>query len=441
MYCGIISDIDEGSASYRAGIRRGDGVVSLNGNAPNDVIDFLWNWSDYGENRIEILRKDRILRFCIKVEGEAARLEFEKPIFDEIGECVNSCDFCFVDQLPTGLREELYFKDDDFRLSFLSGNYISANNLKKSDIGRVISQKLSPLFISLHTVNVDLRNKIMGTNRSKAAFNDIKELLKYNIDIYFQIVVIPDVNDKRELEQTLNSLKSFFKGFKACAVVPVGVTDHSSSRIRAHDKDSSEEVIGIVNSNDSGNGCRERIFAADEFYINANEAFPKLEHYGDINMYEDGVGESSLFIEEFISEMRDMSSLYSEEENRTERVFITSEYGSSVFGSIKPLLKSKLRDRLKWVTIKNKFLGGNISVSGLLAGSDILETLRNSNRDVESKEFLIPSKALFSGCFIDGVGVEEMRKLGFGINACEDSGVAAARALKSERLKMKDLDS
>jgi putative radical SAM enzyme (TIGR03279 family) len=299
----IITVVEKDSIGEELGLECGDTLVSINGQAIRDVIDYKYLIAD---EYIEILvRKKDGEEWLFEVEKEYDEdigIEFEKPIMDGAKRCANKCIFCFIDQLPPGMRETLYFKDDDSRLSFLQGNFITMTNMSQNDIDRIIRYRISPLNISVHTTDPELRIRMLGNKRAGNILDILKRLVKNGISINCQIVLCRDVNDKDILRKTINDLYLLSPGIRNVAVVPVGISRYRDNLypLKPFDRESASEVVELIEElqHKIRKAARE-IFvrAADEFYIMAGKPLPGPEHYGDYEQLEDGVGMVTNFLE------------------------------------------------------------------------------------------------------------------------------------------------
>ena len=269
-----ISNVIEGSPAHNSGIEKGDLILSINGKPVRDVIDYMFYLKDDHLN-FNIQRGGKEHHFKIKKkENEGVGVEL-KPF--KTKSCRNKCIFCFVDQMPKGLRKSLYLKDDDYRMSFLYGNYITLTNLSPADKQRIVEQKLSPLYISVHTTDNDLRRKMLGNAKAPNILTELLQLSAYKIKMHLQIVLCHGINDGEELTRTIKDLQKFYPHVASIAVVPVGLTKHRKSQIKPFEKSDALQVINTVKR------LRERfkkrhgeplVYLADEFYIKAEHPFP-----------------------------------------------------------------------------------------------------------------------------------------------------------------------
>lgn len=307
-----IYSVKKGSIAAKKGLTGGDIVLTINNNAINDVLDFDFYMTDE-KLKLLVLKKDgrKVLFLIKKDEYEDLGLEFDSYLIDEQHSCKNKCIFCFVDQMPKGLRETLYFKDDDDRLSFLFGNYITLTNVKQEEIDRIIKMHISPINISVHTTNPELRVKMMNNRFAGDVLKYIKQLADAGIKLNCQLVLCPDINDGEELKRTLNDLAALYPNVQAVACVPVGLTKYRENlpHIEPYDKESAAAVVDIIeNFSDefySKNQAR-LAYPSDEFFIKAQREIPSGEYYGEYTQLENGVGIIAMQRSEFMEAFEDI---------------------------------------------------------------------------------------------------------------------------------------
>lgn len=421
-----VKSVVPGSVAEEAGIEPGDRLISINGELMQDVFDYRFLETEE-ELTIEIEKGNgEIWEVEIeKDEYEDIGMEFEDPMMDDARCCTNKCIFCFIDQLPKGMRETLYFKDDDTRLSFLSGNYVTLTNMKERDIERIIRYRMSPINISVHTTNPDLRVFMLKNRFAGDIMDKIKTLVKNNINVNCQIVLCRGINDGDELDRTISDLGELYPGVKSISVVPVGITDHREGlvRLEAFDVQSSAETIKRVqkfqkyfkkkfNSN--------LVYLADEFYINAEIDIPDYSHYEDFPQLENGVGLIALLRHEFYQELEKPGYIL----NKPRKISIAT--GVSPVKYIKEMVAalSRIYNNLNVnvYDIKNNFFGKHVTVTGLLTGKDIIEQLGNADL---GEELLISKSMLKSDedVLLDDYRVEDIEKaLGVKVVTVENNG-------------------
>ncbi|UMZ73885.1 DUF512 domain-containing protein [Natranaerofaba carboxydovora] len=400
------------------GLVPGDKIIKINDNYLSDILDYYYHVND---DYLELLvkKKENNENWLIEIEKdfyEYLGVEFELPIMSELKKCKNKCIFCFVDQMPPGLRESLYFKDDDYRLSLLSGNYITLTNLDKEETNRIIEYKISPLYISVHSTNSELRKEMMNNKNAGLIYEQLNLLKESGIEMYGQIVLCPGINDGNELSKTLNDLYKLWPEFKNVAIVPVGLTAHREKlyRINPVDKDKAKELIDQVHSfqEKSKININTRFaFLADEFYILAGEELPSVEEYEYFSQLENGVG----LIRKFENEV--YGALDKIDIDNTKKSYLgTPTIGSLVTGvSSKPYLSKMVNyitDNYLDVNINvygivNNYFGENVTVSGLIAGRDIINQLQGKNI---GKYLFVPEVMLKDegNVFLDDVTIEDI---------------------------------
>lgn len=373
----LITSVIKNSPAFKAGIKKNDLLISLNGHIIRDVLDYMYYAAEIEVcvvfERDGIEHKVKI----IKSEYDDLGLEFESFLMDKKQSCTNKCIFCFIDQMPPNMRETLYFKDDDARLSFLQGNYVTLTNLDQNDIDRIIQMRLN-INISVHTTNPELRCKMMNNRFAGEKLKYLKQFADADISMNCQIVLCPGINDGAELERTLSDLGKLMPNIQSVAVVPVGVTKFRDGLypLTTFDKQTAGEALDMIEKFQGEfiekYGTR-MVFAADEFYITAGRPLPEEEYYEEYSQYENGVGMLRSLINEFHSAMELA-------EDPTEPRTVSIATGAAAFEFI-----SKLASEVeqKWNNIKcqvyritNHYFGETITVSGLLTATDIISQLK-----------------------------------------------------------------
>ena len=378
-----IKGVEKGSIAYKNGIKAGDILVKINGEEINDMLDLQF----YQANRnLEILitsaeGEDKTINIADKDEYDTLGLEFETYLIDKHHHCKNKCMFCFIDQLPKGLRAPLYFKDDDERLSFLFGNYITLTNLTQKEFDRIKKVRISPINISVHTTNPELRVQMMKNPRACEIMDRMKEFAAADIKMNCQIVLCKGVNDGAELERTIRDLQGLYPAVQSVSVVPIGLTRYRDGLVKAEtfDSEDAKEVISLVEKATQQfyeeNGTR-LIYLSDEFYLNAGYDIPPAEYYETFPQIENGVGMVRTFIDNFIDDME-----YHPSANETVAVDIaTGESFYPVLKQMTDMAMEKYGDKVKIYVhkVKNEFFGGNVSVTGLLTGTDLVNQLKGN---------------------------------------------------------------
>ncbi len=419
-----IVSVDKAGYAFDAGIRAGDKLISINSHKISDPIDYKFYQADE-ILKLEMARNNRLKEFVIeKKEDEDIGLELS-PM--RIRRCPNKCIFCFVDQMPEDCRESLYIKDEDYRFSFLYGSYLTLTNLTKKDKERIFEQRLSPLYISVHTTDNDLRREMLGNKKALDIIKEIEALTQHRIYLHTQIVLCPGINDEEYLKKSINDLKRFYPFVSSIAVVPVGQTRHRVNKLRPVDKNYAKRAIeGLskIKKEIKRELGEDILFIADEFYIKAGMDFPETDEYADFPQLENGVGLVPLFIEDFekaLSAPSFNSPLYRggdrglkggdgsfSGKNRKKFIAITGASFAPYLNKCAKKLKDYGLD-IDVITVKNNFLGESVTVAGLLTGKDILDTLKKCDKN---EIVLIPSVALREARdrFLDNMTSDELRR-------------------------------
>lgn len=421
-----IKSVVPGSAASDAGIEAGDALLSVNGRPVEDFFDYRFLTTEEAVS-LEV-EKANCEIWDVEIEKDAYEdigLEFEDPLMDDAKSCSNKCIFCFIDQLPKGMRETVYFKDDDSRLSFLTGNYVTLTNMKAADIDRVVRYRMSPINVSVHTTDPELRRFMLGSRFAGDVLEKIRKLVEGGITVNAQIVLCRDINDGNGLDRTLSELTALYPGVGSISVVPVGITKWRQGlfELKPFDSASSGAVINQVEAwqEKLRNGCDSAVvYLADEFYIMADRELPSYGAYEDFPQLENGVGMVSLFRHEF-DEYLDVAGKIL---NGPRHVSIAT--GSSVAGYIKEMAQ-ELEKRHKELKvdvfpINNDFFGENVTVTGLLTGGDIRTQLAGRKL---GDELLISRSMLRAGesVFLDDYTVEGLEEsLGTKITAVDNDG-------------------
>jgi putative radical SAM enzyme (TIGR03279 family) len=462
-----VVSVAPGSPAASAGLLAGDEITAVNGRVPRDVIE--WQWA-IDEPEIEL----SVRRDGLEVELEITRpldvplgVEVHSAVFDRVRTCDNHCEFCFIHQLPTGMRRSLYLKDDDYRLSFLYGNFTTLTRFTEADLERVITERLSPLHVSIHATEADARVRMLRNRRGAMSLRWLRALLDHGIEVRGQIVVCPGVNDGTVLEQTLSGIADRFPDLASVAVVPLGVSAfNSEAAMRPHTREEARAVLDTVHAWQAimldvlG---RRLVHAADEYYLTAGIEFPQLEHYEGCPMHEDGIGMARTFAAEFTGETSTTTGVrrgffaavdtvatpgarrhdplpanpaaYTglratpvglgptrAPRRASETVVLTGELGALVIG---PLIEGLGRRDVRVLAVENRFFGGNTGVTGLLTGEDLRRALADQPADAR---YLLPDVCLSDdGLLLDGV---PMTDLGRRVEVVPTDGGALRRALE-----------
>ncbi len=412
----VIYAVQADSAAHDAGIEPGDVLLSINGQKIQDIFDYRFLATD--SNLFVEIEKMNGELWEIEVEKDEYEdfgLEFEDPLISGAKSCTNKCIFCFIDQLPQGMRESVYFKDDDSRLSFISGNYVTLTNIKEDELERIIKYKMSPVNVSVHTTNPELRVMMLGNRFAGNVMEKIRKLTEGGIKVNAQIVLCRGINDSSELDRTIRELSGLFPGLVSISVVPVGLTKWREGlyKLKPFDQKSSFNVVEQVTAWQQElykkYGTR-IVYLADEFYIMAQMELPSCEEYEDFPQIENGVGLMSLLLEGFYEHIRNNGEMLDFHMKQIRGVReLTIATGVCPYNYIKQMAQflEKRYNNLKIavVPIKNNFFGENVTVTGLITGCDLVSQLTDKQL---GDEILISKSMLRSGeeLFLDDYTVD-----------------------------------
>jgi putative radical SAM enzyme (TIGR03279 family) len=459
----LIKYVYPGSIAEELELCPGDVLLEINGQSIQDVFDYRYMIKD---EYIEVLvRKEDGEEWLLEIDkdyDDDLGLEFENSLMSEYRSCSNKCIFCFIDQMPPGMRETLYFKDDDSRLSFLQGNYITLTNMKDDDIDRIIKMQLAPINISVHSTNPELRCKLLNNRFAGEKLKYIQKLYDGHVEMNAQIVCCKGINDKDELEKTIRDLTAYLPYMRSVSVVPAGITKFREGLypIELFDKEGAIEVVELVGKIQQE--CYDRyglhfIHASDEFYIMAGRDFPPDEAYDGYIQLENGVGMMRLLITEFREALDEL--LAGADENNSERLAglkadieknpsdydVTIPVGELSFSTFS-MLADELMEKLPGVkarvcAIRNDFFGNTITVTGLITGID-LETQLKKRRDSGislGDRLLLSSNMLRSGeeVFLDDMTVTDIKNnLGMNAVPIEPCGYDLLEAILNKNYSM-----
>jgi putative radical SAM enzyme (TIGR03279 family) len=445
----------------------GDEIVSIGGEVARDVI--RWQLlTDSAEVELAVEREGRSLDVIVhKAEGEPLGAEVHAAVFDRVQTCDNHCEFCFIYQLPKGMRRSLYLKDDDYRLSFLYGNFTTLTRFTELDLERVITERLSPLYVSIHATDPEVRAEILQNRRGAVSLRWLRVLLDHDIEVHGQVVVCPGVNDGDVLEDTLAGVLDRFPDLNTVCMVPLGVSKFNRhARMRPH---TDAEALDVVETIERWQAIfveavgQPMVHAADEYYLLAGKAFPDADVYGDFSMHEDGIGMARSFEAEFADGTDDAvveragffawvdgapADGYraprsgspaevvrcSDPEPRPVAVslgprrdapvgVLTGELGARI---IAPLIRTLDRSDVRVIPVRNDFFGGNIGVTGLLVGEDVARTLA---AEPDGHRYLLPDVCLSRDRFLDGTTPADLPRP---VEIVPTAGSALRRALAVE---------
>ena len=407
----IVEKVCPASYGEKAGISAGDELLKINNHEIFDVLDYRF-YIQARKLKLELLRNGENVVTNIRKSDEYADigLEFKTYLMDKQHSCKNKCVFCFVDQMPKGMRDTLYFKDDDSRMSFLFGNYITLTGLCEREVQRIIDMHISPINISVHTMNPKLRVEMMKNSFAGESLKILDRFSENGIDMNTQIVLCPGLNDGDELRFSLEELSKLSPSVKSIAAVPVGLTKFRDGLypLRTYTKEEAEEVINIIDEFNAHysfyNGGKTLAYASDEFYLIAERELPEADYYGEFSQLDNGVGMCALLKEEFLDALENTKS---KAVNRN----ITVATGYAAHRLLSSLCK-KAEEKfpglsINVVNIKNDFFGDTVTVAGLITGADFIAQLK----DLElGDEVLIPRVSLRNegDKFLDDITIEEL---------------------------------
>ena len=431
-----VTDVLPNSRGERAGICAGDILISINDREINDVLDYRFHLANKQISLLLDRKGEKIKVDISKKEYDDIGLDFETPLMDKKHSCENKCIFCFIDQLPKGMRKTLYFKDDDSRLSFLHGNYVTLTNLHDKDIDRIIEMHISPVNVSVHTTNPELRVKMMKNKRSGEVLSYLNKLADAGISLCCQIVLCKGVNDGDELLRSMRDLEALFPALESVSIVPAGLTKFRDGlyQLESFTPHECREVIRAVT--EFGDECKKKhgsrlFFASDEFYLKANVPLPDDDFYEGYAQIENGVGMLTDMKTGFEYELEDADTLY-ESFKAPRRVSIATGYAA--YEHISSLC-AELRQKFDGLeanvyAIRNDFFGHEITVSGLLTGTDIIAQLKGK---VLGDELLIPSACLRAegDVLLDDISPEDISNAlgGVKVSPCESEPSAFIRSV------------
>lgn len=431
-----IKSVQKGSAADVLGLTAGTMLYSADGNEINDMLDYQFYTS--GANFELAVMKEGKLDYLKVEKGEYEPLgcDFETYLIDEKHSCSNHCMFCFIDQLPKGLRDTLYFKDDDERLSFLFGNYVTLTNLNDHEFERIKKMHISPINISVHTTNPELRVRMLANKRAGEVLKYLDEFAEAGIQMNCQLVLCRGVNDGDELRRTLDKLTQMYPAVQSIAAVPSGLTDYRKGlyKLEAYDQQSSCEVLDILE--EYGNRCKEKygdrvVYPGDEWYLCAQRPIPQGSFYGDYLQLENGVGMWRMFHDEFLAELE-----------FTRRCWPIPRRMDVVTGTLAaPLIEEMMGELMKRNrsvkievhAIKNNFFGGNVSVAGLVTATDIIAQCKGK---LKSKHLGVPEVMLRDekDLFLDSKSIQDLeQELGVKVHILPNGGGDLVKKLLSNK--------
>lgn len=370
---GLIKAVEPRSLAARLGLKPGDRIIAVNGHLLRDVIDFRF----YGaEEEVELMVEREGRRFTLRAHreyGEEWGVEFAQPVFDGIRRCNNHCDFCFLNQMPPGMRRSLYVRDDDYRYSFLFGNFITLTNLTEEDWQRLAEQRLSPLYVSVHSTELELRRALLSNPQAPDVMEQIRRLGELGIKVHTQIVLTPGRNDGPHLARSIEDLAVLYPTVASVAVVPVGVTRFQRQGIRPYARAEAEEVVSMVLDyqarfrKEHGIGL---VYLSDEWYFLCELPLPPAEDYDGFPQLENGVGIARAFLEDWEAERAELGPL------ALEATVVCGAMPYPLVCSVMEEFSALTGAEVRVVSVENRFFGPTVTVSGLLTGRDVVDALR-----------------------------------------------------------------
>ncbi|MGH9093695.1 MAG: DUF512 domain-containing protein [Acidimicrobiales bacterium] len=414
-----------GSPAARAGLLPGDEILAMDGQLPRDIIQYQL-LADQSELDLELRRGGlEVAARLVRGGAEALGIEVDAALFDRVRTCDNHCEFCFIHQLPKGMRKSLYTRDDDYRLSFLYGNFTTLTRFTEADLERVVTEGLSPLWVSIHATDPEVRARILRNRRGATSLRWLRALLDHGIEVHGQVVVCPGVNDGAVLADTLAGVLDRYPELVSVACVPLGVSRFNvESAMRPHTPAEATFVVELVESWQKTFTAalgRPMVFAADEYYLLADRPFPDLRSYGDVAQHDNGVGMVRAFESRFHGSLdapaggpggffqsvdgapaigyrapRAPGSVTLRPRPDAPVTVVTGPYGARVLGG---LLQGVGTPAVEILAVDNEFFGGNIGVAGLLTGPDLARALA---RRPAGRRYLLPDVCLSGGRFLDG---------------------------------------
>lgn len=474
----VVSVVPESVAAH-AGLLPGDEITRVDGQVPRDLIEWRM-FTDEADLELDVLRNGLELDVSVpKRAGEPLGIEVQSAVFDRVRTCDNHCEFCFIYQLPKGMRRSLYLKDDDYRLSFLYGNFTTLTRFTEADLERVITERLSPLHVSIHATDHATRNRMLKNDRGAMSLRWLRALLDHDISVRGQIVVCPGVNDGDVLDNTLAGVLDSYPELESVAVVPLGLSKfNKESAMRLHTDDEANRVVDVVEAWQQtflevlG---RRMVFIADEYYLMTGREFPEAAAYEGFPMHEDGIGMARTFEREFVGATDDATGVrrgFFAANDRPDEPFdlpsnpaaytgLRSSCGSTTasspdnqattapavsvgiqltprrtaptailsgtFGAlvVRPLVAQLGRDDIRVIEVTNEFFGGNTGVTGLMTGADLTRVLAN---EPVGHRYLLPDVCLSDdGRFLDGTSISDLPRP---VEVVPTDGIALRNALE-----------
>ncbi|MGH8998050.1 MAG: DUF512 domain-containing protein [Acidimicrobiia bacterium] len=437
-----VVSVEPGSPAALAGIVPGDEFCTVGGEAPRDILRYRL-LTDPATVEIDVRRGGLERRVVVdKAEGQALGAEVSSALFDRVTTCDNHCPFCFIYQLPPGMRKSLYVKDDDYRLSFLYGNFTTLTRFTEADFERVVDEGLGPLYVSIHATDPEVRSRLLRNRRGATSLRWLRLLLEHGVEVHGQVVVCPGVNDGAVLDDTLLGVLDRYPSLASVGVVPLGVSDHNTEAdMRPHRPGEAEAVLDVVEGWQARFAAvlgRRVVFAADEYYLMGDRPFPEASEYEGFPQHENGIGMARTLAvdvtaavtgdgrpagggahgrggffawvdgappEGYRASRRDPAAVAVRlAPDAREVALVTGEYGARVLDPLLPVLSEAAGMPVRTLTVPNRLFGGNIAVTGLVGGADLAAALPGLPVGGEGGviRYLLPDVTLSAGRFLDG---------------------------------------
>ena len=414
----FVAEVEKNSIAQELEISTGDELLTIDGVKPKDLIEYRYLMMN--EELTIVIKKQNGELEEIEIEkdfDEDMGIIFESAVFDRIKLCANNCIFCFVNQQPEGMRDTLYVKDDDYRLSYLQGTYVTLTNLTKADRERIERDRLGPLYVSVHTTNPELRQKMLNNKMAGKIMDNLRWLRDIDIPFHAQVVLCPTYNDDEELKRTLEDLASVDDVLLSIAVVPVGITQFRETPLVRVDKTVALRTIEIIDEFNKKLG-RQVACASDEFFLIAEKQVPPSEYYGDFAQLEDGVGALRMVLDDFDFRKKDLPKSI-----KTPKLFhfVTSVAAGTIFKDITAYLSTIENLEVRMEIINSEFWGKDVNVTGLIVGQDIIKQLKHKKDEINT--LIIPTIMLkpLTQSFLDDLTVDDLkRELGCEVLIVED---------------------
>ena len=416
-----IIEVPKNTLGYTIGLKPGDRLRKINGKRVRDEIDYRFRICD--EN----------VMLDLEIDGKLDRVEVEKEYDDDLGvifeefkirKCANDCVFCFVDQNPLGMRSGMYFRDGDYRLSYLHGHYITMTNMNSVELNRIVEQRLSPLYISVHTTDVELRKKLLLYKKDDNLLDKIQYLTSNDIELHSQIVLIPGLNDGKYLIQSIKDLYKFYPKMNSLSIVPVGLTKHRTNlpvlnRVDSVYANKFIDYVSELNIKYKISDYHPFILLSDEWYILSNTEVPQKKYYVQLDLIENGVGQVRSFIDNFYNEAKCFPKNFLKEKTFS---IVTGEMAGKIFKEhIMPVINKIENLKVNLVIIKNEFYGDSVQVAGLLTGRDLIKQCKGLDL---GEAFCVSHRILNDEGLLtlDDFSLDELsHELGVPVNVSNDS--------------------